>query len=105
MPRRLRNMLRSLGFDDATARLARSPPHSIVFAVAISSYLLGVSGEEEFVIRVEARSNGVLARHVGERGSCAHSRGGAERITLLHGLWFNDDADQKAVTYLGGSRI
>lgn len=87
------------GPDDATGRLAKLPLQGIVFAVTISSYLLGVSGEQELVARLEERSNGIPVLMPAAAAADAFRALAAERIALFHGSWFNDDADQRGVTY------
>ena len=47
------------GPENATELLARLPLQAIIYAWTVGSYLLGTTGEQELVSRVEQRSNGI----------------------------------------------
>ena len=47
------------GPDNATEQLARLPLQGIVFAFTTGSYLLGTTGQQALVARLEKRSNGI----------------------------------------------
>lgn len=49
----------SPGPENATELLARLPLQAIIYAWTVGSYLLGTTGEQELVNRVEQHSNGI----------------------------------------------
>jgi maleate isomerase len=87
------------GFDDATGRLARLPLQAIVVAWTWGSYILGTTGEQELVARLERRSNGIPVFMPAAAAAAAFRELGVGRIALFHGPWFTDEVDQKGVEY------
>lgn len=87
------------GPDDATQRLSRLPLQAIVFAWALGSYVLGLSGEQELVDRLEKHSNGIPVRMPARAATAAFRELGVGRIALIHAPFFTDEADQKGVEY------
>jgi maleate isomerase len=87
------------GPDHATERLARLPLQAIVYAWTWGSYVLGTTGEQELVARLEKRSNGIPVRMPARAATAAFRELGAGRIALIHAPFFTDEADQKGVEY------
>jgi maleate isomerase len=87
------------GPDSATERLARLPLHSIVFAFTTSSYLLGTTGEQALVARLEERSHGIPLLLPTIAAAAAFRALAVRRIALFHPPWFTDDVVQKGVAY------
>jgi len=87
------------GPDNATEQLARLPLHSIVFAFTTSSYLLGTTGEQALVARLEKRSHGIPVLLPCVAASAAFRALAVRRLALFHPPWFTDDVVQKGVAY------
>ena len=87
------------GPDDATEQLARLPLQGIIFAFTTGSYLLGTTGEQQLVARLEKRSNGIPVIMPCVAAVAAFQALAVRRIALFHAPWFTDDVDQKGVTY------
>jgi maleate isomerase len=87
------------GPENATGLLARLPLQAIIYAWTVGSYLLGTTGEEDLVRRVEHHSRGIpvlMSAPAAVAGFRALER---ERIALIHGPFFTDDFDQKGTAY------
>jgi maleate cis-trans isomerase len=65
----------------------------------VGSYLLGTSGEQELVSRVERHSNGIPVLMSAPAAIVGFRALEAERIALIHAPFFTDDYDQKGVAY------
>lgn len=87
------------GPDNATEQLARLPLQGIVFAFTTGSYLLGTTGEQALVARLEKRSNGIPVTMPCVAAVAAFQALAVRRIALFHAPWFTDDVDQKGVAY------
>lgn len=87
------------GPDNATEQLARLPLQGIVFAFTTCSYLLGTTGEQALVARLEKRSNGIPVIMPCVATVAAFQALAVGRIALFHAPWFTDDVDQKGVEY------
>jgi maleate isomerase len=87
------------GPERATDLLARLPLQAIIYAWTVGSYLLGTSGEQELVRRVEKHSNGIPVLMSAPAATAAIRALEAERIALFHGPFFTEDFDQKGVAY------
>jgi maleate isomerase len=87
------------GPDNAAALLARLPLQAIIYAWTAGSYLLGTTGEEKLVSRVEQHSNGIPVLMSAPAATASFRTLEAERIALIHAPWFTDDFDQKGVAY------
>ncbi|HJY60714.1 MAG TPA: hypothetical protein VJ418_30410 [Streptosporangiaceae bacterium] len=87
------------GPDNAAELLARLPLQAIIYAWTVGSYLLGTTGEEELVSRVEQHSNGIPVLMSAPAATAGFRTLEAERIALIHAPFFTDDFDQKGVAY------
>jgi maleate isomerase len=87
------------GPDDAAGLLARLPLQAIIYAWTVGSYLLGSTGEEELVSRVEQRSKGIPVLMSARAVTAGFRTLEAERIALIHPPFFTDEFDHKGVTY------
>jgi maleate isomerase len=87
------------GPDNATEQLSRLPLQGIVFTFTTGSYLLGTTGEQALVTRLEKRSNGIPVIMPCIAAAAAFQALGVRRIALFHAPWFTDDVDQKGVAY------
>ena len=87
------------GPENATDLLARLPLQAIIYAWTVGSYLLGTTGEEELLSRVEQHSNGIPVLMSAPAATAAFRALEAERIALIHAPFFTDDFDQKGVGY------
>jgi maleate isomerase len=87
------------GPENATDLLARLPLEAIIYAWTVGSYLLGTSGEQELVRRVEKHSNGIPVLMSAPAATAAFRALETTRIALVHGPFFTDDFDQKGVAY------
>src|SRR5215475_5892238 len=87
------------GPENATDLLARLPLQAIIYAWTVGSYLLGTTGEEELLRRVEQHSNGIPVLMSSPAATAAFRALEAERIALIHGPFFTNDFDQKGVGY------
>ena len=85
--------------ENATELLARLPLQAIIYAWTVGSYLLGTSGEQELVSRVEQHSHGIPVLMSAPAATAGFRALEAERIALIHGPFFTDDFDQKGVAY------
>jgi maleate cis-trans isomerase len=72
------------GPDNATELLARLPLQAIIYAWTVGSYLLGTTGEEELVSRVEQHSNGIPVLMSAPAATAGFRTLEAERIALIH---------------------
>jgi maleate isomerase len=85
--------------DDATELLAALPMQAIVLTFTTTSYILGRSGEQTLIARLEKRSKGIPVL-LPARGAVAAFRAlGARRIALIHPPWFADDEQQLGIAY------
>src|SRR5262245_63669420 len=91
------------GPDDAAELLARLPLQAIIYAWTVGSYLLGTTGEEELVRRVERHSNDIPVEMSAPAATAGFRALEAERIALIHAPFFSDDFDQKGVAYFQDS--
>jgi maleate isomerase len=87
------------GPERATDLLARLPLQAIIYAWTVGSYLLGTTGENELVNRVEKHSNGIPVFMSAPAATAGFRALEAQRIALVHGPFFTDDFDQKGVAY------
>jgi len=87
------------GPENATELLARLPLQAIIYAWTAGSYLLGTTGEQELVSRVEQHSKGIPVLMPAPAVTAAFRALEAERIALIHAPFFTDDFDQKGVAY------
>jgi hypothetical protein len=87
------------GPDNATEQLSRLPLQGIVFAFTTGSYLLGTTGEQALVARLEKRSNGIPVIMPCIAAVAAFQALAVRRIALFHAPWFTDEVDQKGVAY------
>src|SRR5258708_17143281 len=87
------------GPENATELLARLPLQAIIYAWTVGSYLLGTTGEQELVSRVEQHSNGIPVLMSAPAATAGLRALEAERIALIHAPFFTDDFDQKGVAY------
>jgi maleate isomerase len=87
------------GPERATDLLARLPLQAIIYAWTVGSYLLGTTGEQELVSRVEQHSNGIPVIMSAPAATAGLRALEAERIALIHAPFFTDDFDQKGVAY------
>jgi maleate isomerase len=87
------------GPDNATQLLARLPLQAIVYAFTTGSYLLGVTGEQALVNRLEERSNGIPVLMPAAAAAAAFRLLAAGRIALIHAPFFTDEVNQKGVEY------
>lgn len=87
------------GPDNATALLARLPLQAIVYAFTTGSYVLGATGEQELVTRLEQHSNGIPVLLPGTAAVAAFRALAVRRIALIHAPFFTDEVDQKGVDY------
>ena len=87
------------GVDRAAGQLARLPLQAIVFAFTTGSYLLGKSGEQALVARLEQHSNGIPVVMPAAAAVAAFHAVQAGRIALVHAPFFTDEVDGKAVGY------
>jgi maleate isomerase len=87
------------GPDNATDLLARLPLQGIVFAFTTGSYLLGPTGEQALVTRLEERSHGVPVLMPAIAAIAAFRALAVGRIALFHAPFFTDEVDQKGVAY------
>jgi maleate isomerase len=87
------------GPDDAAELLARLPLQAIIYAWTVGSYLLGTTGEEELVSRVQQHSNGIPVLMSAPAATAGFRTLEAERIALIHAPFFTDEFDQKGATY------
>ena len=87
------------GPDNAIELLARLPLQTIVFAFTTGSYLLGTTGEQALVTRLEERSHGIPVLMPGAAAVAAFRALAVGRIALFHAPFFTDDVDQKGVAY------
>jgi maleate isomerase len=87
------------GPERATDLLARLPLQAIIYAWTVGSYLLGTSGEQELVGRVEQHSRGIPILMSAMAATAAFRALEAERIALVHAPFFTDDFDQKGAAY------
>jgi maleate isomerase len=65
----------------------------------VGSYLLGTTGEQELVSRVEQHSNGIPVLMSAPAAAAGFLALEAERIALVHAPFFTDDFDQKGAAY------
>jgi maleate isomerase len=65
----------------------------------VGSYLLGTTGEQELVSRVEQHSNGIPVLMSAPAATAGFLALEAERIALDHAPFFTDDFDQKGAAY------
>jgi hypothetical protein len=79
------------GPDNATELLARLPLQAIIYAWTVGSYLLGTTGEEQLVSRVERHSNGIPVLMSAPAATAGFRTLEAERIALVHAPFFTDD--------------
>jgi maleate isomerase len=87
------------GPENAVDLLARLPLQAIIYAWTFGSYLLGTTGEQELVSRVEQHSNGIPVLMSAPAAIAGFRALGAERIALIHAPFFTDDFDQQGVAY------
>ena len=87
------------GPDDAAELLARLPLQAIIYAWTVGSYLLGTTGEEELVSRVQQHSNGIPVLMSAPAATAGFRTLEVKRIALIHGPFFTDEFDQKGATY------
>src|SRR5215472_1100472 len=87
------------GPENAAGLLARLPLGAIIYAWTVGSYLLGTTGEQELVRRVEHHSNGIPVLMSAPAAVAGFQALEAERIALIHAPFFTDDFDQKGVAY------
>src|SRR5260370_28306314 len=87
------------GPDNATDLLARLPLQGIVFAFTTGSYLLGPTGEQALVTRLEERSHGVPVLMPAIAAIAAFRALAVGRIALFHAPFFTDEVDQRGVAY------
>lgn len=87
------------GPDNATGQLARLPLQGIVFAFTTGSYLLGTTGEQALVARLEKRSNGIPVLMPCIAAIAAFHALAVGRIALFHAPWFTGEVDQQGVAY------
>jgi maleate isomerase len=87
------------GPENATKLLARLPLQVIIYAWTVGSYLLGTTGEQELVRRVERHSNGIPVLMSAPAATAGFRALQAERIALIHAPFFTDDFDQKGAAY------
>ena len=71
------------GPENATDLLARLPLQAIIYAWTVGSYLLGTTGEEELLRRVEQHSNGIPVLMSAPAATAAFRALEAERIALI----------------------
>jgi maleate isomerase len=87
------------GPEKAADLLARLPLQAIIYAWTVGSYLLGTTGEQELISRVEQHSNGIPVLMSAPAATAGFRALEAERIALIHAPFFTDDFDQKGVAY------
>jgi maleate isomerase len=87
------------GPDNATRQLSRLPLQAIVYAFTTGSYLLGTTGEQALVNRLEECSNGIPVLMPAAAAVAAFRVLAAGRIALIHAPFFTDEVDQKGVEY------
>lgn len=87
------------GPDDATEVLADLQVQCIVYGFTAGSYLLGTTGEQALVARLEQRSRGIPVVMPGASASAAFRTMGIKRIAIFNPPWYPDDMDQKGIAY------
>jgi maleate isomerase len=87
------------GPENAADLLARLPLQAIIYAWTFGSYLLGATGEQELISRVEQHSNGIPVLMSAPAAAAGFRALEAERIALIHAPFFTDDFDHKGVAY------
>src|SRR5215469_7938207 len=87
------------GPDNATELLARLSLQGIVYAFTAGSYLLGTTGEQALVARLEERSHGIPVLMPCVAAVAAFRALAVRRIALFHPPWYTDEWDQKGVAY------
>jgi maleate isomerase len=75
---------------------------SIAFAFTTSSYVLGTTGEQALIVRLEKRSNGIPVLLPCIAAVAAFRALAVRRIALIHPPWFSDDVVQKGSAYFQG---
>jgi maleate isomerase len=87
------------GPENATELLSRLPLQVIIYAWTVGSYLLGTTGEQDLVGRVERHSNGIPVLMSAPAATAGFRALDADRIALIHAPFFTDDFDQKGAAY------
>jgi maleate isomerase len=87
------------GVDNATELLAKLPLQGIIFGFTAGSYLLGPSGEQSLVARLEERSNGIPVIMPCAAVVAGLRALGARRLGLFHPPWYTDEWIQKGLAY------
>jgi maleate isomerase len=87
------------GPENAAEMLARLPLQAIIYAWTVGSYLLGTSGEQALVSRVERHSREIPVLMSAPAATAGLRALQAERIALIHAPFFTDDFDQKGAAY------
>jgi maleate isomerase len=75
------------------------PLQAIIYAWTVGSYLLGTTGEQDLLTRVEQHSQGIPVLLSAPAAAAAFRAVEAGRIALIHAPFFTDDFDQKGVSY------
>lgn len=81
--------------DSAVELLAAVKPHSIIYAFASSSYVLGVDGDEAFRIRLERIAGGIPVILAAAAASAALRAMNARRVAIVHPPWFSEETNDK----------
>ena len=89
----------SPGPENAAKLLARLPLQAIIYAWTAGSYLLGTTGEQNLVSRVEQHSDGIPVLMSAPAATAGFRALDADRIALIHAPFFTDDFDQKGAAY------
>lgn len=87
------------GPDSAVQLLARLPLQAIIYAWTVGSYLLGTTGEQDLVSRVEQHSQGIPVLMSAPAATAAFRALDADRIALIHAPFFTEDFDHKGAAY------
>jgi maleate isomerase len=88
--------------DSAVELLAAVKPHSIIYAFASSSYVLGVDGDEAFRIRLERIAGGIPVILAAAAASAALRAVNARRVAIVHPPWFSEETNDKGKAYFQG---
>jgi maleate cis-trans isomerase len=75
------------------------PLQAIIYAWTVGSYLLGTTGEQELVRRVEQHSNGIPVFMPAPAATAGFRALESELVALIHAPFCTDDFDQKGVAY------
>jgi maleate isomerase len=88
--------------DSAVELLAAVKPHSIIYAFASSSYVLGVDGDEALRIRLERVAGGIPVILAAAAASAALRAVNARRVAIVHPPWFSEETNDKGKAYFQG---